>query len=137
MTRFRTRFLAFTAAALAMSFAAGALPAVAQSALAMLDSLDRGGWDVRFRDGEGSRRICLRSGRELIQIQHKESGCNRFVVADGVTEVTVQYTCRGNGYGRTSIRKETGSLVQIDSQGIADGRPFQFSAEARRVGACN
>ena len=137
MKRSRTIILKLALAAVPLSLAAAAFPAVAQSALAMLDSLDRGSWDVRFRDGDGSRRICLRNGRELIQLQHNESGCNRFVVEDGSREVTVQYTCRGNGYGRTSIRKETGTLVQIDSQGIAEGRPFQFSAEARRVGACN
>lgn len=136
MTGFRKAVLLPAAAIISVSFAAGAVPALAQTALAMLDSLDRGSWDVRFRDGEASRRVCLRSGRELIQLQHKETGCNRFVVEDGASEITVQYTCRGNGYGRTSIRKETGALVQIDSQGIADGRPFQFSAEARRVGTC-
>ena len=110
--------------------------AIAQGSLAMLDSLDRGGWELRFRDGEASRQICLRTGHELIQLRHREGGCNRFVVEDGKTEVTVQYTCRGNGYGRTSIRKEASGLVQIDSQGIVDGRPFQFSAEARHVGRC-
>jgi hypothetical protein len=51
--------------------------------------------------------------------------------------VVVQYTCRGKGYGRTHIRRETGRLVQIDSQGIAGGLPFEFSAEARRVGDCS
>ncbi len=136
MKRSRTTILGFGFAALSLPLAVGAVPAMAQTALAMLDSLGRGSWDVRYRDGEASRRICLRNGRELIQLQHKESGCNRFVVEDGDSEVTVQYTCRGNGYGRTHIRKETGTLVQIESQGIADGRPFQFSAEARRVGAC-
>ena len=43
---------------------------------------------------------------------------------------------RGDGYGRTHIRKETNALVQIDSQGIAGGKPFQFTAEARQTGRC-
>lgn len=112
-------------------------PAVAQGpSLAMLGTLQDGQWEVRFRDGAASRRVCLRSGYELIQLKHGESGCNRFVVEDGASAVTVQYTCRGNGYGRTSIRRESPALVQIDSQGIAGGLPFEFSAEARRVGAC-
>ena len=42
----------------------------------------------------------------------------------------------GNGYGRTNLRREISRLVQIESQGIVDGLPFQFAAEARRVGAC-
>ena len=126
----------------AVAFAAGAPAlllggvAVAQNSLAMLDSLDKGGWELRYRDGATPRKVCVRSGRELIQLRHNESGCNRFVVEDGKNEITVQYTCRGNGYGRTSIRKEGSGLVQIDSQGIVDGRPFQFSAEARHTGSC-
>ena len=123
--------------ALGASLAVVAAPALAQASLAMLDSLDKGGWELRYRDGSTARKVCLRSGREFIQLRHRGAGCNRFVVEDGAREVTIQYTCRGNGYGRTSIRKETGSLVQIDSQGIADGKPFEFSAEARRTGSCN
>ena len=123
-------------AALAAPLAVLAVPAIAQASLAMLDSLDRGGWEVRYRDGSAARKVCVRTGREFIQLRHSDSGCNRFVVEDSATDVTVQYTCRGNGYGRTHIRKETASLVQIDSQGISGGKPFQFTAEARRTGAC-
>ncbi|GGE01905.1 hypothetical protein GCM10011515_21970 [Tsuneonella deserti] len=112
-------------------------PVAAQApSLAMLGTLDDGQWEVRPRDGGSVRRLCVRSGMELIQLQHGNSNCSRFVVEDAANAVTVQYTCRGNGYGRTSIRRETTNLVQIDSQGIAGGLPFQFSAEARRVGAC-
>ena len=119
-------------------YATGLLtPAAAQApSLAMLTALDDGQWEVRYRDGSASRKVCVRSGLELIQLQHGESGCSRFVVEDGTNAVTVQHTCRGNGYGRTSVRRESNSLVQIDSQGIAGGLPFQFSAEARKVGAC-
>lgn len=104
--------------------------------LAMLDSLSKGEWTIRFRDGSPNRKICVRTGRELIQLRHGDPKCSRFVVEDGTSEVAVQYTCPGNGYGRTSIRRETGSLVQLESQGIADGLPFQFDAEARRTGNC-
>ena len=112
-------------------------PSAAQGpSLAMLSGLDDGKWEVRPRDGGAVRRLCVQSGLELIQLQHGQADCSRFVVEDGAQAVTVQYTCRGNGYGRTSVRRETNSLVQIDSQGISGGLPFQFSAEARRVGAC-
>ena len=121
---------------IALVAASLAVPALAQGSLAMLDSLQKGGWEVRYRDGSAGKKICVRSGRELIQLRHADSACNRFVVDDSAEEVTVQYTCRGNGYGRTNIRKETATLVQIDSHGIADGKPFQFSAEARRTAEC-
>ncbi|MFZ1744178.1 MAG: hypothetical protein WAT93_15105 [Pontixanthobacter sp.] len=113
------------------------LPAVAQTpTLAMLDSLERGEWELRYRDGQPPRKICVRTGRELIQIRHPGGDCNRIVVEDSAQEVTVQYTCRGNGYGRTNIRKETRSLVQIEGQGIAGSKAFEFTAEARRTGTC-
>ena len=130
----RKRALLF--AAFGAPVAVLAAPVVAQASLAMLDTLDHGAWEVRFRDGSGARKMCLRTGRELIQLRHPDSACNRFVVDDAASEVTVQYTCRGNGYGRTHVRKESSSLVQIDSQGIAGGKPFQFTAEARRTGSC-
>ena len=128
----------FAKVALAGLFAVGVLaPAAAQGpSLAMLGTLTDGQWEVRFRDSSETRRVCLRSGQELIQLKHGETGCSRFVVEDGVDAVTVQYTCRGNGYGRTSIRRESAGLVQIESQGIAGGLPFEFSAEARRIGTC-
>lgn len=102
----------------------------------MLEGLSKGEWTIKSRDGSADRKICVRTGRELIQLRHPEPDCSRFVVEDGSNKVTVQYTCPGNGYGRTNIRKETDALVQIESQGIATGLPFQFAAEARRTGDC-
>lgn len=114
-----------------------AAPGLAQgNGLAMLSTLTKGEWTIKQRGGVSDRKICVRTGAELIQLKHREPGCNQFVVEDGAARVTVQYTCPGNGYGRTSIRRETGSLVQLESQGIHDGTPFQFIAEARRTGTC-
>lgn len=122
-------------AVMALSFC---LPIAAQSGGgAMLASLTKGEWTIRFRDGGPDRKICVRNGNELVQLRHKSSNCSRFVVEDAASQVTIQYSCGGNGYGRTSIRKETSSLVQLESQGIANGLPFQLTAEARRTGSCN
>lgn len=104
--------------------------------LGMFDSLTKGAWTLRIRDDGSTQRVCLRDGRELIQIRHKQSGCSRFVVRDDPNEIVVQYTCRGNGYGRTAIRRESNGLVQIQSQGIIGGEPFSISGEARHVGSC-
>ncbi|MBS0481891.1 MAG: hypothetical protein JSR96_06990 [Proteobacteria bacterium] len=107
-------------------------------ALGMLDQIDSGRWEVRFRDaGSNLQRLCVDNGRRFIQLRHQDDACERFVVQDGASEVTVQYTCRGRGYGRTHIRRESNRLIQIDSQGIAQGLPFEFTAEARRVGDCS
>lgn len=123
----------------AVAVAAGpARPVLAAqgNGLALLGTLTKGEWTIRQRGGVPDRRICLRSGAELIQLMHQESGCNQVVVEDGATRVTVQYTCPGNGYGRTGIRRETPVLVQLESQGFRDGMPFQLTAEARRTGTC-
>ena len=116
-----------------------AAPAIGQRpTLAMLDQLDRGNWELRTRDATGkSERLCMGDARRLIQLRHPAQACEQLIVSDGASEVTVQYTCRGRGYGRTKIRRETNQLIQIYSQGIVDGMPFVFSAEGRRVGACN
>lgn len=98
--------------------------------------LDRGAWSLRVRDDGGRQNICLRNGREFIQLRHPRTSCSRYVVKDTVDEVIVQYTCPGSDYGRTSIRRESPQLVQIQSQGIQGGRPFSFSAEARHAGRC-
>lgn len=132
-----SRRLALKAGAIAaIALGAFSAPALAQASLAMLDTLRAGSWELRFRDGATPRKICLRNGRELLQLQHGGKTCNRFVVEDGANAVTVQYTCRGDGYGRTTIRRENTGLVQITSQGISGGKPFQLTAEARRTGGC-
>ena len=114
-----------------------AIPLAGQAAeLDMLDTLTKGAWNLRVRDDGSEQRICVRDGRELIQIRHKQAGCSRFVVRDDAEQIVVQYTCPGNGYGRTSIRREGNGLVQVQSQGIIDGAPFSISGEARHSGAC-
>ena len=124
-------------AAVGMVLLGLALPAAAQSgSLSMLGGLAKGEWTIKHRDGSADRKICVKSGRELIQLRHKQPDCSRFVVEDAKSKITIQYTCPGDGYGRTNIRMETGELVQIESQGISSGLPFQFAAEARHTGSC-
>ena len=127
------RLLIAGAAVAAIVLAAAAAHA---AELAMLGSINKGAWTLRIRDDGSQRRVCVRDGQEFIQIRHQQPGCSRFVVQDGPDEIVVQYTCRGNGYGRTSIRREGSGLLQIRSQGIVDGAPFAIDAEARHTGAC-
>ena len=131
-------FLRIRTAAALIAIAAAGTPGVAQTpGLAMLNQLEQGQWQVRDRDAPGTpRALCLGDPRVLLQLRHPQAGCSRFVVDDGADVVTVQYSCPGNGGGRTSIRRETNRLVQIDTQGIANGAPFSATYEARRVGTC-
>lgn len=127
------RIVSVIAATGAFASVIGAQP----TQLAMLDGLERGGWELAFRNDDGGKeRVCLATGRELIQLRHAGLKCKSTVVSDSPQEVTVQYSCPGQGYGRTNIRRESNRLVQIDAQGIESGLPFAFAAEARWVGSC-
>nr|WP_052761916.1 hypothetical protein [Aurantiacibacter luteus] len=129
--------LALRAALGALAASCVVVPVAAQAPeLGMLGTLQPGSWTLRLRDGSATQRICVRNGRELIQLRHRQPNCERFVVQDEAREVTVQYTCRGNGYGRTTIRHESNALVQIRSRGIEGGAPFSIDGEARRTGSC-
>jgi hypothetical protein len=129
-----SRLASLTGVALILSAAAG--PASAPG-LAMLDQLEKGSWELRPSDsGAVMQSYCLGDARRMIQIFHSRTGCSRYVIEDDTSSVTVHYTCPGAGHGRTTIRRETNRLVQIDTQGIADGKPFSQAIEGRRVGAC-
>jgi len=112
-------------------------PAAAQAPeLAMLGGLRDGAWDVRIHGEEARTRICVKSGRELIQIRHRQQDCTRLVVEDKPNLVTVHYSCPRTGFGQTTIRKESAQLVQISTQGVEGKLPFNFAAEARYAGPC-
>jgi hypothetical protein len=120
------------------SLVAAWAPALAQRASPLLfDRIETGGWEIRVREPGGQvERLCLRDQQRIIQLRHPAANCEHLLVSKSPSEVTVQYTCPGRGYGRTSIRIESPRLIQIDSQGIAGGLPFSFTAEGRRTGDC-
>lgn len=111
-------------------------PASAQNQASTLSALSPGEWSIRSRGGQELRKICVKNGRELIKLRHSRSRCTTRVLRDNGKSTTVRYTCPGNGYGETTITRETGRLAQIRSQGIEGGSPFDFAAEARRIGSC-
>ena len=106
----------------------------------LLKSLERGLWQLRAVGSGGASaaasQLCLGDPRMLAQIQHGATNCTHTLVESSANAVTISYACTGAGQGLTTIRKETGRLVQIKSQGIRNGSPFSFSVEGRRSGAC-
>lgn len=107
-------------------------------ALAMLDRLEPGLWEVTPHGAASNgAQLCIDSGRKLIQIRHSRETCRKFVVEDNAGTVVVQYTCPTGGYGHTKVRFENPRLVQVETQGIDNGLPFNFTAEARRTGSCS
>lgn len=123
--------LALAGCAVAAAAAPPAMPA------GPLEALREGQWELRTRGSAAVQRLCIGGGLALIQLRHPGRPCERIVLEQTSQALTVQYTCRGNGFGRTHLRRETAQLVQIDTQGIADGLPFDYSAEGRWVGECS
>ena len=105
--------------------------------MALLDSLDRGMWQLRQTGGNiPTSKICLGKSESLLQIQHSGVACDQYVVRSSANSLTVSYTCPGHGQGMTVIRKETNRIIHIQSQGNENNAPFSYSAEVRRTGPC-
>lgn len=107
-----------------------------RTVLQMLEQLQDGRWELRLRGAGGVQRLCIGDRRRLVQMRHPDLACERLILEDTPGSVTVQYTCRGHGYGRTHIRRETGRLIQVETQGVVDGLPFDYAAEGRWIGDC-
>jgi hypothetical protein len=105
--------------------------------LSLLHTLERGQWSLRAAGAEAPMtKICLGNPEVLTQIQHSGVACERYVVRSTVNMVTVSYTCKGQGQGLTTIRKESNRIIHIQSQGIRNNAPFSFAVEGRRTGPC-
>lgn len=128
------------AAFLAVGTAAAAVAAQAD-APELLQSLERGLWQLRAIGGGATsvatNQLCVGDPRMLAQIQHLNNPqCSHYIVRSSPTSVTISYSCKGEGQGLTTIRKESPRLIQIQSQGIRNGAPFSFAVEGRRSAAC-
>lgn len=123
--------------AAALTIMAGAAAPAHAPPLAVLDGIDPGAWELRARETGGPVfNLCLGDPRQLLQVRHSGQRCSYYVLDSGPGEVTVSYSCPGAGSGRTTLRVETSRLVQIHTQGVADGAPFAYRIEGRRKGEC-
>ena len=116
---------------------AGPVYALAVPKLEALAKLEPGRWQLSDSEGAPARSICLAADpAALVQLEHEGVACGSEVLASEAGAATVEYSCPGRGFGRTSIRVETPRLARIDTQGLADGRPFAYRVEARKTGGC-
>lgn len=103
---------------------------------ALLANLKDGQWELRQHGSSAVERVCAQGGAGLIQLRHPGKTCERIVLEQADHSVVIQYTCKGSGFGRTKIRRETPQLIQIETQGVANGFPFDYAVEGRWVGEC-
>lgn len=136
----KIKFSHFAALGLCALYAGGAVAIAPVADLPLLKSLDRGLWSFRAVSGgtgaAGTDKLCLGDALRLARMQHLDAQCSHYVVRSQPNSVTVSYSCKGQGQGLTTIRKESGKLIHIQSQGIRNNAPFSFSVEGRHAGGC-
>jgi hypothetical protein len=126
--------VATIAQALALPPDATAAPAATMS-LTALKQLEPGLWQLEVK-GRSPRLTCVAEPTALVQIEHDQPNCSRFVIANEPKIATVHYSCQRSGWGRTTVRVETSGAALIQTQGISRNQPFDYSVHAKRVGAC-
>lgn len=105
--------------------------------LRVLGMIEPGQWELHEASAAAApRALCLGDPDALVQIQHSQHQCARFVVDDQPMAATVTYDCKGMGRGRTVIRAESPRLIHVETQGLAGGAPFNMNYEGRRTGSC-
>jgi hypothetical protein len=119
-----------------LAAAAAAAAAASQTELPVLGRLERGLWQLRSLEGGGNiAAVCLGDRGLLTQLRHRGVACRRTLVGHSQDSLEIHYNCPA-AFGQTVIRVETPQLARVESQGVDNGIPFGFRAEARRIGAC-
>jgi hypothetical protein len=122
--------------ACASAYATDAAPAPSKRALAATRALQPGLWRIEVK-GQAPLLLCLANTEMLLQLEHRETLCPRFVIEDLPTRATVHYSCPNQGWGRTVLRIETPRATGIDTQGISNKTPFAYVASAHWQGNCS
>lgn len=134
MVSFTAKRLALGALATCLAGAPDSLQSAEPGGLA---SLETGEWELTERGSKAKpNRLCVTDGNQLLQPNHANRQCRRYVIRSTPREVSASFDCAEGGQGRTDLRIETSRLIQLSSQGVFDGRPYSVALEGRRVGAC-
>ena len=130
MARYRySLILAATALAGAAVMAAARPAAFAQAAPGM--------WEISGYPGsKAPARECIGNLALLAQYEHRRQNCSSSGVSDHAPSSVIQYSCPGGGFGRTTVTMITPRSLRIETQGIANNLPFNYTLQARRIGDC-
>ena len=119
---------------LAIAAPAGVAAAAMPQALAKVAG---GLWEISGAPGtQGPVRQCVFDVLKLAQYEHRGKPCTRSVISDSPREMTISYKCGAAGFGRSDIEVVTPRALTINTQGISDKLPFNYTLLARRVGEC-
>ena len=94
-------------------------------------------WEVyRLAAAHETSRECVGDVTALALYEHRNHRCTSSIVSDGPITTVIQYSCVGGGFGRSTMTMITPRSLRIETQGISDNLPFNYTLQARRVGDC-
>jgi hypothetical protein len=130
------KMAAMRPAPLALLLLAAPLLAAAVPALKALEGHAAGSWSMTPIGGGDAETRCLADAGPMLTGGRPSAACSFSVLDDGDSAATVNFRCEGSVSGRTVIRRDTGGLYTVRTQGVASGLPFVARSEWRYKGSC-
>jgi len=125
-----------TLAVLAILAVTGTLALAGMQRPAALAQASAGLWEISGLPGGKPLRQCITELSALSQFEHRGRTCGQHILRDGKTSVSIEYSCGPADFGRSDVDVLTPRSLRIQTQGIAQGMPFNYLLQARRIGDC-
>jgi hypothetical protein len=104
---------------------------------ATLAEVKAGMWELSGLPGASApARVCIAEVDQLTRYEHRAQHCTSKAISDNGRSTVIEYSCGSAGFGRTKIDMVTPRNLKINTQGISDSLPFNYTLSARRVGDC-
>lgn len=105
---------------------------------AALAEVKAGMWELSGLPGASTpARVCIADVEQLTRYEHRQQRCTSKTISDNGRSTVIEYSCgSAAGFGRTKIDMVTPRNLKINTQGISDSLPFNYTLSARRVGDC-
>jgi hypothetical protein len=102
-----------------------------------LDKTSPGLWELSGLPNAGTAfRQCVADTATLARVEHRGHSCTQVVIKDHPAWTEIHYTCTNGGFGRSKLTVLTPRSMRIETQGISANFPFNYTIQARRIGAC-
>ena len=128
------RSLRAIAALLALGLGGGVLAAAAPKAL---EGVSGGLWELAGVPGHKAPvQRCIADPTALMTLEHSGAKCSQTVLGEQGATVRLSSQCGAAGFGQGTIKQLTPRTLRVEATGIANGAPFTYVVQARRLGDC-
>jgi hypothetical protein len=126
-----------TTLGLRLGSAGAAIALIAAAQIPTLAETQPGLWEISGAPGmKGPVRQCVTDMRMLARFEHRSKACSSRVLKSVGSTTSIEYSCGSAGFGHSEIEVITPRSLRISTQGIADGLPFNYVLQVRRVDDC-